>query len=170
MTIRAAQPADAGSVAAIYNEGIAEGATFETRPREGAEVAAWLRGPMPVLVAEIDGRVAGFARVRPYSQREVYRGVGEHAVYVTAPAGGQGVGRALLEAIAVAAQEAGLHKLTSRIISTNAASLATHQASGFETVGIQRRHGRLGGVWRDCVLVERLLGDAADDGRGGAGS
>jgi L-amino acid N-acyltransferase YncA len=125
-------------------------------------VASWLRGSLPVLVAEIDDDIVGFAKVGSYSERDVYRGIGEHAVYVAAPARGQGVGRALLEALAGAAQEAGLYKLTSRILATNAASIAVHQATGFTTVGVQRRHGRLDGVWHDCVLVERLLGDAAD--------
>ena len=45
----------------------------------------------------------------------------------------------------------------------NAASRAVHVAAGFEEVGIQRRHGRLDGEWKDCVLVERLLGEAADE-------
>ena len=64
-----------------------------------------------------------------------------------------------------------MYKLTSRVFTTNAASLAVHRAAGFEEVGVQRRHGRLDGEWKDCVLVERLLGDAAAaDGRGDAGS
>ena len=59
-------------------------------------------------------------------------------------------------------EQAGLSKLTSRLLADNAASRAAHLAAGFEEVGIQRRHGRLGGEWKDCVLVERLLGEAAD--------
>ena len=58
----------------------------------------------------------------------------------------------------------GLHKLTSRVFIDNAASLAAHRAAGFEEVGVQRRLGKLDGAWKDCVLVERLLGDAARDG------
>jgi L-amino acid N-acyltransferase YncA len=104
--------------------------------------------------------VAGFAKVGPYSEREVYAGIGEHAVYVAGEARRLGVGHALLEALAGAAEQAGLYKLTSRIFSTNTASIALHEASGFTIVGLQRRHGRLDGEWRDCVLVERLLGDA----------
>jgi phosphinothricin acetyltransferase len=61
------------------------------------------------------------------------------------------------------AERRGLYKLTSRIFADNAASLAAHRAAGFAEVGVQRRHGRLDGAWKDCVLVERLLGDAADD-------
>jgi phosphinothricin acetyltransferase len=162
VTIRRADPGDAERVAAIYNEGIAERqATFETRPRSKAEVAGWMVGSLPVLVAEVDGLVVGFAKIGSYSERAVYAGIGEHGVYVARDARRHGVGRALLEALAEAGTRAGLHKLTSRIFSTNTSSIALHQAAGFTIVGVQRHHGRLDGVWRDCVLVERLLGDAA---------
>ncbi len=106
-------------------------------------------------------RSSGFARVSPYSDRCVYDGVGEHGVYVAGGARGLGAGRALLVALCEAAERAGYYKLTSRIFTSNAASRALHRAAGFEEVGVQRRHGRLDGEWRDCVLVERLLGDAA---------
>jgi L-amino acid N-acyltransferase YncA len=99
--------------------------------------------------------------VGPYSERAVYAGIGEHAVYVGRDARRLGVGHALLEALAEASEAAGLYKLTSRIFSTNTASIALHEATGFTIVGVQRRHGRLDGEWRDCVLVERLLGEAA---------
>ena len=74
---------------------------------------------------------------------------------------GQAVGRRLLEALAVAAERAGIYKLTSRVFTDNAASRAAHLAAGFEEVGVQRRHSKLDGEWKDCVLVELLLGDAA---------
>jgi phosphinothricin acetyltransferase len=162
MRIRPATPADTAAIAAIYNEGIAaRQATFETRPREPDEIAPWLDERRPFLVAEAeDGTVAGFARVSGYSDRCVYEGVGEHGVYVAAAAQGRGLGRTLLEAISEAAERAGYYKLTSRIFTSNAASRAVHRAAGFDEVGVQRRHGRLDGEWRDCVLVERLLGDA----------
>jgi phosphinothricin acetyltransferase len=121
----------------------------------------WITGPLPALVAELDGEVIGFARVLRYSDREVYAGVGEHGVYVTAKARRMGAGRALLEALVQAAEAAGLHKLTSRIFATNKASIALHRAAGFRVVGVQRRHAKLDGRWRDAVLVERLLGEAA---------
>jgi L-amino acid N-acyltransferase YncA len=162
MVIRPAQPGDAEVVAAIYNHGIAERqATFETRPRRPHEVAAWLEEGRPFLVAEDGGEILGFARVSPYSVRKAYAGVGEHGVYVAPAARGRGLGKALLDALAGAAEAAGYHKLTSRVFTTNAASLALHRAAGFTEVGIQRRHGRLDGEWKDTVLVERLLGEAA---------
>jgi L-amino acid N-acyltransferase YncA len=161
-SIRPATEFDAAAVAAIYNEGIEDRlATFETRPREAGEVAKWLQDGLPFLVATDGAEVVGFARVTPYSDRCVYEGVGEHGVYVARAARGGGLGRRLLEALCDEAERAGLYKLTSRVFTDNAASRAAHLAAGFEEVGVQRRHGRLDGRWKDCVLVERLLGDAA---------
>lgn len=162
VSIRVATRADAARVAAIYNEAIEERmATFETALRSPGDVMGWLVDGFPVLVAERDGEVAGFARVSDYSDRCVYEGVGEHGVYVGRSARGGGVGRALLEALAEEAGRRGYYKLTSRIFTENAASRATHRAAGFAEVGVQRRHGRLEGEWKDCVLVERLIGAAA---------
>lgn len=161
--IRTATRADAARIAAIYNEGIEERmATFETALRSAGDVMGWLVDGFPVLVADRAGAVDGFARVSDYSDRCVYEGVGEHGVYVARTARGAGVGRALLEALADEAGRRGYYKLTSRIFTDNAASRVAHRAAGFEEVGVQRRHGRLDGAWRDCVLVERLIGEAAD--------
>jgi phosphinothricin acetyltransferase len=161
-SIRPARAGDAARIAAIYNQGIADRvATFETRERSPEEASAWLADGLPALVAERDGAVVGFARVTPYSARPAYAGVGEHAVYVDRSARGTGAGRLLLLALADASAARGLHKLTSRVFADNAASRAVHRAAGFEEVGVQRRHARLDGEWKDCVLVERLLGDAA---------
>jgi L-amino acid N-acyltransferase YncA len=161
-TVRPAAACDIEAIAAIYNEGIEDRvATFETRGRTAEEVAAWLGEELPFVVAtDSSGTLLGFARVSPYSDRCVYEGVGEHGVYVARAARGRGLGRRLLEALCEAAEGAGLYKLTSRIFTDNAASRAVHLAAGFEEVGIQRRHGRLDGEWKDCVLVERLLGEA----------
>jgi L-amino acid N-acyltransferase YncA len=162
VTIRAAAPADAHEICEIYNDAMAgREATFETRPREPAEVLAWFADELPFLVAVDDGgRLAGWARVSPYSDRCVYDGVGEHGVYVHPAARGQGLGRLLLEALAAAAEAAGLYKLTSRVFTTNAASLAAHRAAGFSEIGVHVRHGRLDGEWKDCVVVELRLGPA----------
>ncbi len=161
--IRTAEPRDAEAVAAIYNLGIEQReATFETRPRHPNEIAAWLEEGRPFLVATDEtGMVLGFARVSAYSVRSAYAGVGEHGVYVDPKARGRGVGRQLMDKLAETAEQAGYYKLTSRVFTTNAASLALHRVSGFTEVGVQRRHGRLDGEWKDTVLVERLLGDAA---------
>jgi L-amino acid N-acyltransferase YncA len=162
LLVRAAAPADATAIAAIYNEGIADRvATFETRERTTDDVREWLDAGLPFIVATDDDKVVGWARVAPYSDRCVYSGVGEHGVYIARAARGRGVGRRLLDELCLAAEAAGLYTLTSRIFADNESSIAAHTAAGFDVVGVERRHGRLDGEWKDCVLVERLIGDAA---------
>jgi L-amino acid N-acyltransferase YncA len=162
--VRRGNPADAAAIAAIYNEGIEDRiATFETGPRSPEDVLGWTGdGAPPLVVAEEDGEVLGWARAGEYSDRCVYDGVGEYAVYVARAARGRAVGRALLEALAAEAERRGYHKLLSRIFPENAASLALARACGFREVGVHRRHGRLDGEWKDTVVVERLIGEAAD--------
>ena len=163
MTIRPARPEDAPAIAAIYNEGIASGlATFETRPRSAQEVEAWVGEDGPLLVAADGDTVLGCARVTPYSDRWVYAGVGEYGIYVAEAARGAGVGRALLAALCAEAEARGLHKLVGRMFALNTASRALARAAGFREIGVERRHGRINGEWRDCVPVERLLGAAVD--------
>jgi L-amino acid N-acyltransferase YncA len=160
-TIRLATHGDLDGVVEAYNAGISERvATLETRLRTPADVAAWLTDGRPFVVAERDGCVLGWARAGYYSDRCVYEGVAEHAVYVHPDGRGQGLGRQLLTALCAESERRGFYKLTSRIFTDNHASRAAHRAAGFDEVGVQRRHGRLEGEWKDCMLVEKLLGDA----------
>jgi L-amino acid N-acyltransferase YncA len=162
--VRPAEPADAAAIAAIYNEGIEDRiATFETDPRAPEDVVGWTgEGAPPLVVAEDDGEVLGWARAGDYSDRCVYAGVGEYAVYVARAARGRGIGRVLLNALADEAQRRGYYKLLSRIFPENGASLAVARACGFREVGVHLRHGKLDGEWKDTVVVERLIGEAAD--------
>jgi len=163
LLIRPARASDLGRVAEIYNAGIAERvATFETRPRTIADISSWTQDGRPFIVALDGDEVIGWARAGVYSDRCVYAGIGEHAVYVHPGARGRGLGRTLLIELCAESERRGLYKLTSRVFADNAPSRAAHRAAGFEEVGIQRRHGKLDGRWKDCVLVERLLGPAAD--------
>jgi len=163
LTIRLAEAEDLREVVEIYNTGIAERvATFETRPRAVNDISRWLEDGQPSIVAIDNGQVVGWAQAGAYSDRCVYQGVGEHAVYVLPSARGRGVGTTLLIELCADSERRGLYKLTSRVFTDNEPSRAAHRAAAFEEVGIQRRHGKLEGQWKDCVLVERLLGPAAD--------
>ena len=165
---RVATLADAAAIAVIYNEGIADRvATFETEPRSAAQIAEWFSGGRLVIVAETENaEPVAFAAAFPYSDRPCYRGIGEFSVYVRRDYRGRRIGRAVLCALMAAAAAAGLHKLTSRVFPENAASRALLKGLGFEEIGIHRRHGKLDGLWRDCVIVERLLdsGGAREQG------
>jgi len=161
MNARAAAPADAARIAQIYNEGIDDRlATFETEPRTAADVAAWLEHGVPLVVAEEGGAVAAWAAAHPCRARDVYTGIGDFSIYVARPHRGRGLGRATLAALIEECERRGYWKLVSRIFPENEASLALCRSLGFREVGFYRRHGKLDGEWRDCVIVELLLGEA----------
>jgi len=157
--------ADAAAIARIYNEGIADRvATFETEPRTEADIERALRGRgerYPTIVIERDGEVVAWAGAAEYRARRCYAGVGEHSVYVTRTERGKGYGRAAMRALIAACEERGFWKLVSRVFPENGATLALHRDLGFREVGVYRRHGKLDGTWRDTVIVELLIGDAA---------
>ncbi len=161
--VRPAVPDDWPRIAAIYNEGIrSRGATFETAERDADDVRPWTE-PLavrvhPCLVANDDsGTVVGWARASEYRTRACYATVAEFSVYVAEGARGRRVGDMLLSAFVPACVEVGLTKLVSRIFPENAASRALCARHGFREVGRYEKHARLDGVWRDVVIVERLL-------------
>ncbi|HEY2658247.1 MAG TPA: arsinothricin resistance N-acetyltransferase ArsN1 family A [Caulobacteraceae bacterium] len=158
-TVRPARLEDAAGVTEIYNQGIEDRiATFETRLRTVDEIRSWFDQPKPfVVVIDADGEVAGYAVSFEYADRCCYVGIGEFSVYVRRSHRGRGVGAVAMTALIEAATEAGYWKLLSRIFPENTASLALMQSKGFRTVGTHEKHGKLEGVWKDTVLVERLL-------------
>jgi phosphinothricin acetyltransferase len=161
MEIRPALASDAEALTAIYNEGIEDRcATFETEPRSAAQLERVI-ATRPVLVAEDHGRVLGFAAAHAYRDRACYDGVAEASVYVSRAARGGGAGRRLLAALGPTWESRGGWKLVGRIFADNAASRALCARCGFREVGTYTRHGRLDGVWKDCVVVELLVGAAA---------
>jgi L-amino acid N-acyltransferase YncA len=156
---RPATLADASAIARIYNEGIADGvATFETRHRSAEDIVPWIGSRFPTVVV-VDCDVIGFATTSEYRPRECYAGVAEFSVYVARAHRGRGFGRVAMEALMDTASRAGFWKLVSRVFVENLASRALLRDLGFREVGIYERHARLNGVWRDVVIVERLLGD-----------
>jgi L-amino acid N-acyltransferase YncA len=111
-----------------------------------------------LLVAELDGAVAGWAGFSAYDDpADYYAGVAESALYVDRAARRRGVGRALLEALAVEAATGGRYKLIAKVFTTNEPSIALFRACGWRDVGVHRRHGRLDGEWKDVLVMEKLL-------------
>ena len=160
VVIRDATPADAVSIAIIYNQGIEDRlATFETVPRTEADIAARLNDSAryPILVAQQGATILGWAGLSSYSGRECYAGIAEFSIYLERTARGQGLGRQLLSALVDAARQRGFWKLVSRVFPENAASRAICRACGFREVGVYEAHGRLDGRWLDAVIVERVI-------------
>jgi phosphinothricin acetyltransferase len=156
--VRPARSSDLASIAEIYNEGVADRiGTFETKPRTPGDVRAWFDGRHPVVVACRGEETVAFAATFEYRPRACYAGISEFSVYVRRRHRGRGFGRAVMGGLLQASTEAGCHKLVSRVFTDNAASRRLLSSIGFREVGTYERHGRLDGVWRDAVIVERLL-------------
>ena len=159
--VRTASVDDAPAIAEIYNQGIEDrAATFETERRSADDQQGWLRsiaGRYPVVVAQIDGEIIGWASAGPYRDRECYRGIGEFSMYVRRDWRGRGVGDLLVVALIREAERLGLWKLLSRIFPFNDASRALCRKHGFREVGVYEKHARLDGHWLDVVIVERLI-------------
>ena len=157
MRARAATPADAAAIARIYNDGIDDRiATFETRHRTARDVETWFDGRHPVVVVE-EGDILAFASTSGYRPRDCYAGIAEFSVYAAREARGRGAGRMAMNALIDAARAAGFWKLLSRVFVENTVSRGLLRAVGFREVGVYERHAQLDGVWRDVVIVERLL-------------
>ena len=165
LTARAAHARDAATIARIYNEGIADGlATFETEPRSPADIENWIQGGFPLVVVEDAGReVVAWASAPPYrAHRPAYSGVADFSVYVAREARGRGAGRVAVTALIDECARRAMWKLISRIFPENEASLALCRSLGFREVGVYRRHAKLRGEWKDTVIVELLIGEAAN--------
>lgn len=148
-------PDDWGEVRMITEEGIATGhASFDT---EVPDWSAWDKGHLKAcrLVARVEDKIAGWAALSPVSSRCVHSGVAEVSLYVGSGFRGRGVGKALMAELVDASERAGIWTLQGGVFPENAASIALQKAFGFREVGRQERMGRLNGVWRDVVLMER---------------
>jgi len=158
MLARAATIEDAAAIARIYNEGIADRvATFETLPRCADDVRRWFDGVHPIVVVEDEGEIVAFAATSTYRARECYSGIAEASVYVNRAARGRGAGRKVLAALIECARQAGYWKLVSRVFPENHPSRGLIRSLGFREVGAYEKHGKLDGIWRDVIVVERLI-------------
>jgi L-amino acid N-acyltransferase YncA len=147
--------ADFAVVNNIYQQGIDTGhATFQSKAK------TWLEWDSSLikacrLVADEQGLVIGWAGLSSVSARSVYAGVAEITVYVAAEAQGKGVGLLLLSELVCRSEELGYWTLQAGIFPENQASIALHQKCGFRVLGLREKVGRMGGLWRDTLLLER---------------
>lgn len=149
------QPENWPSVRAIYLEGIAtRDATFET---DAPEWEAWDKSHLKHcrFVVHAAGQVVGWAALSPVSGRKVYAGVAEVSIYVAESARGLGIGKTLLRTLIEASEKAGIWTLQGGIFPENEQSIFLHKSCGFRIVGRRERIGKMNGVWRDVVLMER---------------
>ena len=146
---------DWDTVRRIFLEGIATGlATLET---DAPDWENWDANHLDHcrLVARTEDEIVGWAALSAVSRRPVYSGVAEVSVYVDKRYYGRGIGSALLRALIASSEKSGIWTLQAGILSENVSSIALHRSCGFREVGIRERIGKLNGLWRDVVLLER---------------
>lgn len=148
------KPSDWEAVKEIYEEGIATGnATFQqSAPTWHEWNSTHLQHSR--IVAK-DNNVLGWAALTPVSGRCVYAGVAEVSVYVSDKARGKGLGKQLLQKLVDESEANNIWTLQAGIFPENIASIKIHEACGFRILGKRERIGKMNGIWRDTVLLER---------------
>lgn len=169
MPIRDAVAADLPAIHAIYAHHVLHGTgSFEEVPPSPAEMAerfakATDRG-FPYLVDDADGVIRGFAYLTQYRERSAYRFAAEDSVYVRDDIRGQGVGKALVQALIERAPGCGFRQMFAVIgDSENVGSVGLHASLGFRQVGLLKAIGFKFGRWLDVVLMQRTIGSGDRD-------
>lgn len=165
LIIRHAGSTDLGSITRIYNEAIAKTtATFDTEPKTPGEQESWFakHGPKhPILVAESDDIVVGWASLSQWSDRCAYADTAEISLYVREEFQGKGIGKKLMETIVDEGQKAGLHTVVARIADENDISIHLHESVGFQHIGVMREVGRKFGKLLDVHLMQKIYATPA---------
>ena len=159
MTIRDATLADAPGILAIHNEAVrTTTAIWDETEVDLDDRATWLRERLsagfPVLVAKVDGVVAGYASYGPWRPKSGYRHTVENSLYVLASHHGRGLASALFDALVVRAREQGLHRMVAMIESSNVISVDLHARRGFVVVGQMSQVGSKFDRWLDLTIMQ----------------
>jgi len=160
--LRDAVEGDLPQILEIYNEVLLTTTAIYSEVAHTLEMRqAWFNdrksAGFPVIVAEQDGMIAGFATYGHFRVWPCYRFTVEHSVYVHQDKRGQGISKLLLSEIIALAKAAGLHALIAGVDSENEVSLLLHHKFGFEQVARFKQVGFKFGRWLDLVFLELLL-------------
>jgi L-amino acid N-acyltransferase YncA len=163
MEIRDVRESDAEAIAAIYAYHVVNGtASYDLEPPRTEfhrEKINWITSEgWPFLVAEADGRVAGYAYVTQFRDRAAYRFTAEDSIYVDPEMMGRGIGKRLLQALLERSADYGFQTIVAVIGGAEPASIALHAGCGFEQAGRLRAVGWKHERWLDSVYMQRDLG------------
>ena len=165
MILRDATPADLTDITRIYSDSVLNGvASYELVAPDAAEMArrmaAITDNGYPYLIAtDEDGTVLGYAYASAFRTRPAYRWLVEDSIYLAPQARGQGVGRALLEALIARCETLGFRQMVAVIGGAHPASIKLHQKAGFVSSGMINGSGHKHGNWLDTVFMQRPLGE-----------
>lgn len=159
--IRLAHAEDLPAINAIYNHFVEHcTCTYQAVPETAEARLAWFRAHdprHPVIVAELDDEVVGWASLNVYNQRCAYERTVENSVYVRHDRHGRGIGRALLSDLVARARFLHHHTILAGISAEQEASIAAHAALGFVKVAHFRELGFKHGQWLDVIFMQLLL-------------
>lgn len=159
LNLRDATEADLPAILAIYNHAVAETTAIWNETLVDLDNRrAWFdqrqaRG-FPILVAEVEGRIAGYASYGDWRPFDGFRHSVEHSVYVEKDFYGRGLGRALMTALIDRARTGGIHVMVAAIEAGNEGSIALHKSLGFRLVGTHHEVGQKFGRWLDLTMME----------------
>jgi phosphinothricin acetyltransferase len=163
LIIRDAEREDIEAITEIYNHAILHtDVTFETEPRTIEYQEQWLSNrerKHPVIVAEIDSAVVGWAALNPWSPFKPYQNTAEISVYLHEDFRSRGIGKALVGEMIKKGKEAGLHTIIARITEGNTASINLHKTFGFKEIGVLREVGVKFGKLLDVHLFQLIYGN-----------
>jgi len=159
MTVRDATRSDAAALLDIHNEAVrTTTAIWDESEVDLADRETWLRDRLaagfPVLVAEVDDAVVGYASYGPWRPKSGYRHSVENSLYVLASHHGRGLASALFDALLQRAREAGPHRMVAMIESSNTLSIDLHARRGFRVVGQMSEVGQKFGRWLDLTIMQ----------------
>lgn len=167
VTIRPATLADIPAITEIYAIEVREGtASFELAPPDTIEMTRRFTDiagkNFPYLVAEREGRIAGYAYAALYRTRPAYRFTLENSIYLARTHQRQGIGSTLLAELIARSEKLGFRQMIAVIgDSANAGSIALHARAGFAMIGTHPDVGFKFGRWIDSVLMQRPLGEGS---------
>jgi phosphinothricin acetyltransferase len=160
LNVRPATEKDQQAILDIYNEAVENTtATFDTVKRSIEKQFEWFRNHKenhPVIVAEEDGEIKGWASLSPWSDRKAYSKTVEVSVYVHHKYRGQGIGKKLLEVITLEGKKVNNHTILARIAGGNEISVHIHEQLGYTHIGTMREVGEKFGKLIDVSIMQYM--------------
>jgi L-amino acid N-acyltransferase YncA len=159
-TIRPAEKKDIAAIAEIYNESVLNStATFDTEPKTAEQQTEWFEShdeKHPVISAEFQGEIIGWASLSPWSDRPAYSKTAEISIYVKKEFRNRGYGKKLMDKLIEDGETAGLHTIIARIADGNEVSIKLHEEYGFKQIGIMKEVGEKFGKVIDVYLMQKI--------------
>lgn len=158
ISIRQAIIQDNSAIMEIYNEAVLNTtATFDTEVRNAEKQLEWWnrhKSNHPVLVAEEDNKIVGWASLSPWSERCAYDTTVEVSVYIHKDFRGRGIGSNLINLITLEGKKVGNHTILSRITQGNESSIHIHEKAGYKNIGVMKEVGFKFGKFLDVHMMQ----------------